>query len=139
MRILFDTNVLLDALLERKPGAVPAARLMAAVESGKIAGLLSATTVTTLFYLARRQIGRDVAFETIGRLLALFEVASVTRAVLEDALTLNMADFEDAVQHEAARHSSATGIVTRNVRDFGAASLPVYLPDELIHIIENGM
>lgn len=46
MRVLFDTNILLDALLAREPFVANAAFLLDAVESGRIEGFISATTVT---------------------------------------------------------------------------------------------
>lgn len=137
MRILFDTNVLLDALLDREPYVRDAAELVAAVETGTMSGLLGATTVTTIYYIAERALDRERALQGIRRLLMLFEVAPVNRAVLEDALRLDFQDFEDAVLHEAARHAAAEGIVTRNVRDFSQAVLPVYTPAELLQIIQQ--
>ena len=137
MRILFDTNVLLDALLEREPYMRDAAQLLAAVEMGTLSGLLGATTVTTIAYIAERALGRERTLQGIYRLLTLFEVAPVTRAVLEDALRLDFQDFEDGVLHEAARHAAAEGIVTRNVRDFSQAVLAVYTPAELLQIIQR--
>ena len=137
MHVLFDTNVLLDVLLEREPHVRAAARLVAAVETGQFTGLLGATTLTTVYYLAGRARDRRHATESIRRLLTLFEVAPVTRAVLTDALDLGFHDYEDAVLHEAARHASADAIVTRNTADFTDATLPVYTPTELVQIIEQ--
>ena len=137
IRILFDTNVLLDVLLEREPHVQDAAQLLAAVETGRLAGILSATTTTTIYYLVERARDREQALRGLRRLLTLFEVAPVTRAVLEDALHLGFADYEDGVQHEAARHASAEGIVTRNAQDFAQASLPIYTPMELLLVLRR--
>ena len=38
--------------------------------------------------------------------------------------------------HEAARHSEATGIVTRDQSGFRDASLHIYRPVELVGIVE---
>jgi hypothetical protein len=105
--------------------------LFAHVERGTVDGLLGATTLTTIHYLAAKAVGDERAREHVGTLLQLFDVAPVTRAVLEDALALSFTDFEDAVLHEAARHARADGIVTRNASDFAAATLAVYTPAEL--------
>ncbi len=135
MKILFDTNVVLDVLLKREPHAATAVRLVAAVEQGIITGYLSATTITTIFYLATKTVGAAQARQDIRRLLTLFMVAPVNRSVLEDALRSTFTDFEDAVLHEAARQSGAEGIVTRNADDFRGAALRIYAPDELHAII----
>ncbi|HEY7819884.1 MAG TPA: PIN domain-containing protein [Vicinamibacteria bacterium] len=130
MRILFDTNVILDLMLGRPHGDV-AGRLVAAVERERLAGLLCATSVTTVEYLVSRTRGRREAKHAIRALLRLFEVAAVTRAVLESALELPFSDYEDAVLHEAAYAAGAEGLVTRNGNDFRRARLPIFSPEEL--------
>ncbi len=124
MRILFDTNVVLDVLLNRKPHAATASRLFVYVERNAIEGLLGATTVTTIHYLATKAVGKTQARKHLRTLLALFEVAPVNGVVILDALSLNFTDYEDAVLYEAAHHAGAGGIVTRNVSDFSRSTLP---------------
>lgn len=135
--VLFDTNVVLDVLLDREPHAPASAQAMAMVERGEVRGLLCATTVTTLFYLASRALDARRARGHIDALLRLFDVAPVTRLVLTDALAIGFADYEDAVLHEAARHADAQVILTRNVRDFSGAILPVLPPDEFLLAWKN--
>lgn len=131
MRVLFDTNVVLDFLLDRKPFSAVAARLVARVERGEIEGLLGATTVTTLHYLLAKEIGPDRALDSVRKLLTLFRAAPVDGRVLALALELPFEDFEDAVLHEAARLVGARLIVTRNGDDFAGATLLIDSPDEL--------
>ena len=132
MRLFIDTNVVLDVLLARKPYLQPAAQLLSLVDTGRIEGIVSATTVTTIHYIAAKAVGRGPAAQHLRTLLALFEVASVDREVLLSALDLDFPDYEDAVLHEAARASAAAAIVTRNGADFGKATLPVFTPQELL-------
>jgi len=137
MNVLFDTNVVLDALLDREPWAEPAVDLFDRVEAGGLIGHLGATTVTTVHYIARRSVSAVAAREMMTGLLKLFEVAPVNRAVLEGALTLSFDDFEDAVLHEAGRLAGATAIVTRDPSGFSAAALRVYAPDTLVAALET--
>ena len=132
MKVLFDTNVVLDVLLAREPHAGVAARLFDLVDNEQIDGAVCATTVTTVAYVATKAVGATQGRKLLRRLLDLFAVAAVDRQVLEEALRLDFADSEDAVIHEAARAWGAAGIVTRNGRDFGRASLPVFDPAELL-------
>ena len=131
MRILFDTNVILDVLLDREPFSHSATRLMDKAETGVLTGYLSATTITTIYYLVAKTIGRKRAQNEVSKLLSLFEVAPVNRPVVEAALKSKLIDFEDAVLVEAARQVGADGIVTRNVRDFNRADMVIYTPAEL--------
>ena len=129
--MVFDTNVVLDVLLDREPVAIVGARLFSHVERGLLPGYLCATTVTTIHYLAEKTLGAEQARHKIRNLMRLFEVAPVNRAILEAALVSRLADFEDAVLHEAALHVGAQGIVTRDPAGFKGARLPIYTPDEL--------
>lgn len=135
MRVLFDTNVVLDVLLARAPHAVPATALLDHVAAQELDGLLGATTVTTIHYLATKAVGLTLARRHVRTLLDLFEVAAVTRPVLADALVLGFVDYEDAVLHEAARHAGAQAIVSRDPKGFRKARLPIYAPDELLGLV----
>jgi predicted nucleic acid-binding protein len=135
MRVLFDTNVVLDVLLARAPHARAAIALFHHVAAKDIDGLLGATTVTTIHYLATKAVGARQAERHLRTLLGLFEVAAVTRPVLMDALILGFTDYEDAVLHEAARHAGAQAIVTRDPRGFAKARLRIYTSDELLRLL----
>lgn len=137
MRILFDTNIVLDVLLDREPFSSAAAKLFSKVESGEISGYVCATTITTIHYLARKVIGADSAIEEINKLLKLFEVAPVNRAVLDSALSSDFQDFEDAVLHESATYREAQGIVTRDLAGFKGSKINVYSPEELLLLLES--
>jgi len=135
VRVLFDTNVVLDVLLDREPHAGVAARLFALVDRERLDGVVCATTVTTVHYLAAKAMGPRQASKLVREVLDLFAVAPVDSHVLDIALRLGFDDFEDAVVHEAARACGAAGIVTRNGGDFGRASLPVFDPQELLSAV----
>jgi predicted nucleic acid-binding protein len=135
LRVLLDTNVIADVLLERAPYDEPAARLLGLVDTGKLEGLVCATTVTTIYYLVAKHIGPREASECVRGILARLEVAPVDRTVLNHALALSLPDYEDAVLLEAARASGAEAIVTRNPKHFGRAALPVLDPQQLLSVV----
>jgi predicted nucleic acid-binding protein len=138
VKVLFDTDVILDLLLDRRPHASAAGRLLSKVENGEISGYLCASAVTTVHYLAAKVVGAKRARAEVQKLISLFEIAPVNRATLEAALEGGFSDFEDAVAHEAARHVEAQGIVTRNLRDFRNSTIPVYAPGDLLAVLEAG-
>ena len=137
MRMLFDTNVVLDVLLDRQPHVESAGQIMTLVERKQIEGLLGATTVTTLHSLAAKAVGAARARRHLETLLTLFEIAPVDRAVLLSALGLGFPDYEDAVLHEAARHAAAVGIVTRDPAGYRKATLHVYAPSDLLRMLRT--
>lgn len=136
MRVLVDTNIVLDVLLDRKPFAKNAARIFAFVEESKIEGFLCATTITTIDYLLGQSLPQKKANDALQRLLDLFEVAPVNRPVLEQALRSGISDFEDAVLEQAAQLVAADTITTRNIKDFKKSTVKVLDPAELISAVE---
>lgn len=136
MNILFDTNVILDVMLDREPFSEPASQLLSLVERGDVTGFICATTVTTIHYLSTKVLGRNESQTQIRNLMTLFAIAPVNRTVLEDALESKFSDFEDAVIYQAASHSGAEAIVTRDPKGFKQSLLPVYSPDELLKILQ---
>jgi len=136
LRVLVDTNVVLDVLLERQPYAVAAADVFALVEESRIEGFLCATTVTTVDYLLGQALAPDKARTALQRLLDLFEIAPVNRPVLEQALRSGIPDFEDAVLEQSARLVSVEAITTRNLSDFKKSSVTAMDPPELLAAVE---
>lgn len=137
MRVLFDTNVLLDALLAREPFVADAASLLEAVEAGRFEGFMSATTVTDVHYLVERHTkSAEIAIIAVTRLLKLIEVCPVDRGVLEKAIALEFADFEDAVQVACAVSLGLEVIVTRDMSGFAGSPISVLSSRELKNLLE---
>lgn len=132
MRVIVDTNVVLDVFLARKPFAPDAARVFALTEQSRIEAWICATTVTTVDYLLSQSLPRSKAREALRMLLSIFDVAIVNKPVLERALASPMKDFEDAVLAEAGVLAGAKVVVTRNARDFSRASIPALTPQEFL-------
>lgn len=131
-RILVDTNVWLDILLERQPHVDDSADAVSHAQEHGATLFLGATTVTTLFYFVEKFTDLDEANKAVDRLLDHHEVAGVTGDVLRNAVDGAIADFEDAVLHEAAVRSHVDLILTRNAQDFEAGSLDVSTPREYL-------
>ena len=136
MIVLFDTNVILDVILDRQPFSESASILLSKVEKGEIIGRICATTITTIYYLVNKAFNRKKADQCIDLLLNLLEVASVNRVVIETARALEFKDFEDAVVYASALHSGCNCIVTRNHKDFSASEIPVFSSEELLQMLK---
>ncbi len=135
MKVLFDTNIILDVLLIRNPFFALSANLLDAVESKDIDGFLCATTLTTIDYLVTKFQNKSFAKLAISKLLSLYSIAEVNQSVLNFANTSNFSDFEDAVLYFSALNVGVDSIVTRNNNDFTSANLPVYTPNQLWDLI----
>ncbi len=137
MRILVDTNVVLDVLLDRRPFSEPAARLFALIETSLVEAFLCATTVTTIDYVLAQSLSRSAAKQALRRLMELFEIAPVNRPVIEEALQGRMVDFEDAVLACSAHLVGASAVVTRNTKDFKHSPVKAVDVIEILSLFEE--
>ncbi|MBO8442232.1 MAG: PIN domain-containing protein [Spirochaetes bacterium] len=136
MTVLFDTNIILDSMLERATFAKASSdSVQMALEQG-FRCLFCASSATDLFYIIRRQTGnRKSAWEKLTLLSYVFEIASVTGEDIMAALAGTMSDFEDAVVSAVAGRYHASYIVTRNVKDFRFSGVPAIIPQEFIRLV----
>ncbi len=137
MKVLFDTNILLDVMLNRQPFVDLSANLVDSVENSIIEGFLCATTITTIDYLISKAHNREKAKAEIKKLLDLFQISEVNKKVLELSINSKFTDFEDAVQYYSAECVHADGLVTRNTKDYKQTQLSIYSPGELWGIIQE--
>jgi predicted nucleic acid-binding protein len=126
MRILFDTSIVLDVLLNRQPWVQDGSALWQANDEGRLSGYVTATTLTNIFYIARRQTNLQQAFQAVDICLQAFEVCVVDRQALAYARLLPGADFEDNLQIACAVLSQLDAIVTRDPAGFNAAAIPAF-------------
>jgi predicted nucleic acid-binding protein len=136
-RVLFDTNVVLDVLLKRSPWDVDAAACWEACDDGQIMGFLTASTLTDIFYLARKQKGLDAAREAVRLCLKTFAICTVNRATLEAAVDLSGTDFEDNLQIACATLAHLDAIVTRDQQGFRDSIIPAMTPAELLATLNS--
>lgn len=126
MKVLIDTNILLDFLLQREPFFPEAELLFQAIDSGQIFGYVTATTLTDIFYIARRHTRSiEQARQAVSHTMNAMVICPVNRAVLESAFQSGLVDFEDAVQIACAVDRGLDAIVTRDTRGFLSSSVPV--------------
>ncbi|MFZ4577615.1 MAG: PIN domain-containing protein [Myxococcota bacterium] len=131
-QVLYDTNVILDVLLNRAPHVGDSARALDAAGTGRVQGFMAAHAVTTVFYVLERDLGSARAKVVLSQLLTRLQVAPVTDAGVRAALAGPLRDFEDGVTLEAAQKVGADVIVTRNGKDFAGGGLPAVHPGVLV-------
>ncbi len=129
--VLFDINVVLDVLLDRKPNVGASAAAWAAIETRAANGFLAAHAVTTIHYLIRKELGATKARRTISTMLKVFGVAPVDGPVIQEALQLSFSDFEDAVTAAAARFAGCEYIVTRDPKGFRGSPVRALTPEAM--------
>jgi predicted nucleic acid-binding protein len=137
VKVLLDTNIVLDLLLEREPFIETAIAIFEEIEQGNIQAYIAATTITNVFYIIRKNKSREVALIALKRLLVGLQVCPVNLQVIEVALDINPRDFEDSVQLACATVNQLTAIITRYAKDFVESPLPIYSPAECLYRVKT--
>ena len=133
MRLLIDTNIILDVLAKREPLFGPSAVVWKICEAEQAEGFVSALSIANLVCVMRKELSPDRIEDVILRLRLIFEVADLTAEDLTEAAALSWPDYEDALQCVAASRIKADRIITRNVRDYNASRVPACTPQELMN------
>lgn len=137
MKIAFDTNVLLDVLANRA-GCREAQELLTAMAERGIRGLIAASSVTDIYYIARKYLGDAETRTALRNLLTAFEVVSVDGELCQIALDVPMKDYEDAVLAVCAARADADFIATRDKEFLEANSpVPTRTPTDLRNMVKN--
>ena len=137
MRVLLDTDVILDFVLERTPYVEAAAQLLELHAKERYQGFISSITPINVFYIGRKAVGAEKARLSIADLLGTLEVCSITQATLINALDSSFSDYEDAVQYLSAAAIGLDAIITRNVGDYRNSTLPVFTPDAFLQHLNS--
>ena len=133
MRILIDTNVILDILQKREPFFADSYRALRKAIEDDAECLLCASAATDIFYVLRKALGSaQKAKEQIERLAQLVSFADVQGMDIHAALMRAMPDFEDAVVDVVAERNGANCILTRNIKDFAGSVVPAILPADFL-------
>jgi predicted nucleic acid-binding protein len=136
MKVLIDTNILLDVIQDRRPYSASAVRVWKLVEEHAIEGYASAINFNNVFYIARKPVGAEKAMEAVRLIRGVFQIVSLDEAVIDRALALPGNDFEDAIQAAAATRIAADYIVTRNLTDFNSLGVPSVTAEEILAILQ---
>jgi len=132
MHVLLDTNVVLDAILQRPPWHKEADAILQAAGLGQVTCAATTLTVATVFYVARKAVGIPKARAAVQKCLGGLSILPIDKQSLVDAEAMPGSDFEDNILIAAAITAALDAIVTRNVADFAHSPIPAWEPAELL-------
>jgi predicted nucleic acid-binding protein len=116
-RLFIDTNVLLDVLESRPAFVTDSLRVIALAKSHQARAAVSPLSLSDITYILRKSEQNRV-LEFFLELRQAVEIAGLGEAETDHALAAGMADFEDALQWQAAQSWKASHFITRNTSDF---------------------
>ena len=133
MRLLIDTNVILDYLLSREGFHEQARAVFDLVKYKKDFEFVSSSAVTDIFYHLNKALRNSFeAQDQISELIDVLSILNITEQDIRAALKLRWKDFEDAVQYAVALSNGVDAIITRNAKDFERQDIPVLTPGEFL-------
>lgn len=134
MKILLDTNIILDALMNRVPWAKSAQEIMLAIaEDDDIEACITSSAFTDIYYILKKYLKDKAQTKTaLLNLLTVIKVLDVTGKDCEDAFKLPMPDYEDALQAYCAHRHRVDNIITRNEEDFDNSPVKAISPEALL-------
>ena len=138
IKIFVDTNIIVDLIADRKPFSKFAIKLFKKAENKEVYLYTSSHSLATTHYLLKKYLDEKSLREVLYSLLGYIKIIAVDEDIIKKGLKSKHKDFEDAIQIFCANSiSSIDYIVTRNIKDFRNADIPVYAPDELLDKIKS--
>lgn len=135
MKVLIDTNIILDVLFNRESYVEEASKVFKLCEIKKIEGCIYALSVPNIIYVMRKELNEAKTNEILEKLFLIFNVADLKADDLNKAAKLNFADYEDALQSVCATRIKADYIISRNIKDFTKSKVTAIKPSELLERI----
>ncbi len=136
MKALIDTCVIIDALQSRQPFCKEAEEVFLSVANRNCIGLLTANSITDIYYLMHKALhSAEQTKKALGVVLSLFDVIDTCGIDCRKALTSQVSDYEDAVMIASAERAGVDCIVTRNLKDYVNAPMPVYSPAQFLELL----
>ena len=142
MKIIFDTCVILDYLLDREEYSSNAEKLIIKVAQNSLQGLITVKSLMDVHYILKHTIHNEEKIrDIISTLLDSFALVDSTGENAVRALSSDVNDYEDALMIETAVYYEVDGIVTRNLKDCRKSPIRIYSPEELLAVLaaENMM
>lgn len=135
MRVLIDTNVILDVLCNRQGFVEEASKVFKFCEVNKIEGHISAISVPNIVYILRKELDAEKTKKILDQLSLIFKISDLKSDDLKKAANLMFDDYEDALQSVCASRIKANYIITRNIKDFTNSKVAAIKPSELLERI----
>ena len=135
MKVLIDTNIILDVLCKRPDFYKDSAKVFKLCEVKRISGVISALSIPNIMYILRKELDSEKTKEILDNLSLIFSIADLKADDLKKAADMQFKDYEDAVQSACAARIKANYIITRNIGDFTMSKVAAIKPIKLLERI----
>jgi predicted nucleic acid-binding protein len=133
--VFVDSDVLLDLLLNRNPFYIYTQFLMFENERERIKLYTSTLVIANINYILAKKIGASAAKESLKELIKLIKILPFEIDAINIALISPIVDFEDAIQSFIAEKNKCEAIITRNIKDYKQATIPVLTAEQFLRTL----
>lgn len=131
-KIFVDTDIILDLLSYREPFYISAANLFSAADRKEIEICVSSLCFANLNYILSKQFSSAEAKMKLLKFKTLVTVLAVSDKVIELAMSSDFKDMEDGIQYYTAIENRVTILLTRNLKDYKTAIIPVMTAEQFL-------
>jgi len=133
-KIFVDTDIIYDLLAKREPFYQSAAHLFTLADEEKITIAVSALSFANIHYLISKQLSNQKAKNILRTFRILVQIAPIDDKIIDLALNSDFPDFEDAIQYYCALESESQVLLTRNLKDYKKAEIPVMTAQDFTNL-----
>ena len=130
-RLFVDSDVILDLVLQREDHFEFAQHLFVQYQQGRYILFTSSIVLANMHFIIRKLHDLKFANSSVLFVNKHFKIIDANNDDIENAIQSKFSDFEDGVQYfSALRSKKVDALVTRNVKDYKHALLPVFTPKQ---------
>lgn len=118
MKVLVDTNILLDFILERGADADHSAKVIASISMGRVTGYVASITINNIWYIGKKSLLNTDIKEFLNFIVEDFTIVGLNKNIIQKALEKENTDFEDSLQYYTAKEKKCDYIITRDKKGF---------------------
>jgi len=133
--LFIDSDVLLDMLLNREPFGGYTQLLLLESQNQAIQLSTSVLVIANINYILERKVGATASKKAIIALVKRINVLSFENDIMDEALKSGFNDLEDCIQYLIAKRYKCNAIITRNIKDYKQASLPVLTAEQFLRTL----
>ena len=136
MKVLIDTNVMLDFLSQRPPFYESANQIIQLCAEERIQGFIAAHSVLNAFYILRKAYSENDRKRILLQFLDLVTIIDIGNENIRECLkNEKFKDLEDCLQESCASRCQADYIITRDIEGFSVSDVSVLSPTQFLEVL----
>lgn len=132
MRIMVDSDLVLESLLNRSQFIESSKSLWRVIENKEYQGYISSSGLAKITDIVRDYKNEQIANSVANTIQKIFSICSIDQSTWDYARSLNIQDFESAMEIACARQMCLSALITQIPENFPTNQIPIYTIDNLL-------